>query len=360
MQLVTRSLSDYSTHPVSWLWTGRVPRGKVTMLAGDPGLGKSFLTMDLAARVTVNADMPDSKTNNRTTGTVLVLSAEDDAGDTIRPRIEAAGGNPKRVEIVEGIRRRRGDEAQEEDGSLGVRLDLNMPAIEKKLATMERPRLVIIDPISAYLGDVDGHSNSQVRGLLGDLARVAMKYGPAVLCVTHLNKSGGGKAVYRMMGSLAFTAAARIVWLVSKHPDEPDKRVLVLMKTNLDATRTGLAFGLKDGRVEWDPTPLSMDADSLESGTPLPQDHRQGAQPGRVDDATACIEGLLITGVSNATDVIAAARARGFSHMAIRRAKQRLGVLSVREIMGVDGRCHWKWRLPAGGPFAAELPDAAA
>ena len=345
MQLITRQLSDISTCPVSWLWQGRVPRGKVTMLAGDPGLGKSFLTLDLAARVTVNADMPDAKTATRLPGTVLVLSAEDDAGDTIRPRIEAAGGDPSRVVVVDGVRRIA---APEGESGEGVRLDINLSAVERQVAQMERCRLVIIDPISAYLGEVDGHSNAQVRGLLSGLSRLAARLGPAVVCVTHLNKSGTGKAVYRMMGSLAFTAAARIVWQVSKHPDDADKRVLVLMKTNLDAQRTGLAFAIKDGRVEWDATPVQMDASSLEVEE---GGHRSPTDRDISEDAVECIESLLVRarGAMGATEVMAQARARGFSHRAIKDAKRALGVTSVRiggsaEARGVGG---WMWSLPA-------------
>ena len=348
MELITRSLSEVSSLPISWLWHGRVPRGKVTMLAGDPGLGKSFVTLDLAARITVNAAMPDAPVSSRGPGSVLVLSAEDDAGDTIRPRIERAGGDPSRIVIVDGIR--KADAPGSETGD-GVRLDINMSAIERQLERMDRPRLVIIDPISAYLGEVDGHSNAQVRGLLSGLSRLAAKHGPAVVCVTHLNKSGAGKAVYRMMGSLAFTAAARIAWLISKDPDDSDRRLMVLMKSNLDAVRTGLAFRVVDGRVEWEGTPVQMDASSLED---------EGAAPAmrtrieKADDACTLIHDLLSGGARRATDVLAAAAAGGFSEGAARRAKQRLGIESVRMPGSEAGSAGvWMWQLPGAAEQSA-------
>lgn len=342
MQLLTRSLADVQTRPVSWLWPGRVPRGKVTMLAGDPGLGKSFVTMDLAARVTVNADLPDARTPFRTPGTVLVLSAEDDAADTIRPRIEAAGGDPSRVTVVDGVRAHPGAA-----GTSGLRLDLDLPAVEKHLATMEKPRLIVIDPISAYLGEVDSHSNAQVRGLLADLARLAASHGPAVVCVSHLNKAAGGKAVYRMMGSLAFTAAARIVWQIERHPDDDARRVMVLVKSNLDAKRTGLSYALNDGRVQWDEQPVEMEASALEGEGGV-----GGAEaPARGEAAAAeFLVELLAGGPLPANDVLARAREAGHSVSAVKRARNRLGLVS-RKARGPGGG--WEMALP--GAAANEM-----
>ena len=349
MQLLTRSLADVQTRPVSWLWPGRVPRGKVTMLAGDPGLGKSFVTMDLVARVTVNADLPDARTPFRTPGTVLVLSAEDDAADTIRPRIEAAGGDPSRVTVVDGVRAHPGAA-----GTSGLRLDLDLPAVEKHLATMEKPRLIVIDPISAYLGEVDSHSNAQVRGLLADLARLAASHGPAVVCVSHLNKAAGGKAVYRMMGSLAFTAAARIVWQIERHPDDQSRRVMVLVKSNLDAKRTGLSYVLGDGRVKWDEQPVEMEASALEGeggvgGAELPM-------RGEAAAAEFLVE-LLAQGPMGAKEAMARAEEAGHAERAIRRAKARLSVLSRRP-PGAEAR--WEWSLPGVRGAGAATAAAAA
>lgn len=340
MQLVTRSLSEVQTRPVSWLWPGRVPRGKVTMLAGDPGLGKSFVTMDLAARITVNADLPDARSPFRAPGTVLVLSAEDDAADTIRPRIEAAGGDPSRVTVVDGVRPHPGA-----PGTAGLRLDLDLPAVEKHLAGMERPRLIVIDPISAYLGEVDSHSNAQVRGLLADLARLAASHGPAVLCVSHLNKAAGGKAVYRMMGSLAFTAAARVVWLIERHPEDDGRRLLLLVKSNLDAKRTGLSYTLGDGRVKWDDAPVQMEAHALESG-----DGAGGAEPPARGEAAAAefLAQLLATGPLPVNEVNARAARAGHSEASVKRARARLGIVSRK-----SGFANGGWLLL---PPAPDLP----
>lgn len=349
MQLVTRSLSDVQVRPVSWLWPGRVPRGKVTMLAGDPGLGKSFMTMDLAARVTVNADLPDVRSPFRTPGSVLVLSAEDDAADTIRPRIEAAGGDPSRVTIVDGVRAHAGAA-----GTSGLRLDLDLPAVEQHLAAMERPRLIVIDPISAYLGEVDSHSNAQVRGLLADLSRLAASYGPAVLCVSHLNKSAGGKAVYRMMGSLAFTAAARIVWQIERHPDDDTRRVMVLVKSNLDAKRTGLSYRLEDGRVRWDERPVELEACALESEGGVGGPGWEPPARGEAAAAEFLVE-LLAQGPMGATEVMARAEEAGHAERAVRRAKARLSVLSRRP-PGAEAR--WEWSLPGVRGAAADAAAA--
>ena len=343
MQLVTRQLSQIVTQPVSWLWPGRVPRGKVTMLAGDPGLGKSFVTMDLAARVTVGAAMPDgSYSTPRTPGTVLVLSAEDDAADTIRPRIEKAGGDPSRVLVVDGVR--RADGATLECGE-GVRLDINMPAVEAQLASMDRPMLVIIDPISAYLGEKDGNSNAHIRALLAELARLAAAYGPAIVCVSHLNKNGTGKAVYRMIGSLAFTAAARIAWQVSVDPEDSSRRLLLLLKSNLDAVQTGLSFEVKDGRVEWSDTPVAMTASSLEDGATAAGlgVRGNGPRPGE-PEAVTFLRDLLRPAPRPAVEALRLATEAGLSRISVKRAKQTLGITS-RRVSQPGGGGQWVWAL---------------
>lgn len=344
--LHTTSLSSVKRSDVSWLWPGRIPRGKVTLLAGDPGLGKSFVTMDLAARVTSGADWPDGPAVSRQPGSVLVLSAEDDPADTIRPRIEAAGGDPSRVHVVEGVRESDGRE-------LGLDLAADVGVMARHLERMERPRLIVIDPISAYLGNVDSHNNAQVRGVLASLARLAMKHGPAVVCVTHLNKNAGGKAVYRTTGSLAFTAAARVVWQVARLPGGAggdgggeNARAMLLVKSNLGVTRTGLAFTIEvepgsraphDPRVRWAEAPLHLDAEAVE-------DAEAPDEATALPEAVEFLRSYLGDGPMDASAIMDVAQKSGISLAAIKRAKPLAGVRSIRAASGSRHR-PWVWEL---------------
>jgi putative DNA primase/helicase len=340
------TLDTVSPSPITWLWPGRFARGKVTMLCGDPGLGKSFLTLDMAARITTAADWPDARTPLKQPGSVLVLSAEDDAADTIRPRVEAAGGDPSRIVVADGL-------VRHEDGKLtGLSLGLDCGAIARRLSAMERPRLIVIDPISAYLGDTDSNNNAEVRAVLAELSRLAARLGPAVLCVSHLNKSPGGKAVYRQMGSLAFTAAARAVWQVAKMPGDEQTRVMTLVKSNIACTQDGITFRVEpspDGpRVNYLDCALKMSADMVDES---PEEAIE------LPDAVEFLRSALGGGARPAREIIAEAAADGIAERTLKRARRIAGVIASRPGAGRDRP--WLWRLegqgcgPGDGPLMA-------
>jgi hypothetical protein len=230
-------MDEVASRPVSWLWPGRLPLGKLTLLAGDPGLGKSFFTTWLAARVSRCDDFPDGKNGLRKPGDVLILSAEDDASDTIRPRLEMHGADLRRVQVLQSVQ--QGDRTR----TVSVDLDKHMPVLEQWLQEADRPRLIVVDPITAYMGETDANSNAEVRSLLGDLAMLAAAKGVAVVCVSHLNKgSPNAKTVYRTIGSLAFTAAARVVYSVTAGAHEGEERMVLVVKSNLDMKSGGMSY----------------------------------------------------------------------------------------------------------------------
>src|SRR5262249_48918990 len=185
-ELLVRRAADICPRPIGWLWPGRIPLGKITLIAGDPALGKSLLTIDLASHVSTGTDWPVDLSRGPH-GDVLLLSAEDDATDTIRPRLEAAGARIDRVHIVEGIRCKDRHTAASLYRMVSLKRDLE--AVEQYLCRLPQARLLVIDPISAYLDDADSHNNSEVRGLLAPLATLAQQHNVAILCVTHLNKA---------------------------------------------------------------------------------------------------------------------------------------------------------------------------
>ena len=215
---------------------GTYSSGKLTLLIGDPGLGKSLLTTDVASRVTRGRPFPDGAPCE--SGSVIFLSAEDDAADTIRPRLDAAGADVSRVHILEAVR------VALTDGSLTEKpfnLETDSAILEGVLREHPDVRLIVIDPISAYLGGVDSHSNAEVRGILAPLVAFAGRFGVAVLCITHLRKSAGA-AIYRAISSIAFAAAARAVWAVASDPEDGDRRLLLAVKQNLSGNEGGLGF----------------------------------------------------------------------------------------------------------------------
>jgi putative DNA primase/helicase len=232
--VVLKCVCDIPAQELSWLWPGRIPLGKLSLFAGDPGLGKSLVTLDIAARVTSGREWPDGTANTQA-GSVIILSAEDDPGDTIRPRLEAAGADLRKAHILQAVRRSKpnGDTSLEY-----FSLETDLMALQDAVASMDDVRLITIDPISAYLGNTDSHVNAKVRSLLAPLAELSRSLRVAAIAVDHLSKSNR-PALYRPNGSIAFTAAARAVWLFAKSPDDLSQRLMVPGKMNLSPDQKG-------------------------------------------------------------------------------------------------------------------------
>jgi len=204
--LITRRVSDIESKPVSWLWHGRIARGKVSIIAGNPGLGKSQVTASIAAIVTTGGRWPVDR-SECTPGDVIFLSAEDDPADTMRPRLEAAGADLHRVHVMDAVISGYTGEGKQQNRAFNLQTDIE--ALSAKLAELEGVAAVVIDPITAYLGDVDSHRNAEVRALLAPLSDLAAKHRVAIIGVSHLNKAAGTEVLMRVTGSLAFVAAAR-------------------------------------------------------------------------------------------------------------------------------------------------------
>lgn len=239
MMPTTRTLADVEPRPVSWLWPGRVPLGKLTIVEGDPGLGKSLVVADLAARVTTGACMPDGSVSDLPgPANVVILAAEDDAGDTLRPRMEAAGADLTRVTIWETV---IGDDGTERLPALPDDLGLLAGIVRRTAA-----KLVVVDPFTAFLsGTIDAWKDAEVRRALTPLAVLAADLGVAVILVRHWTKTPAANPLHRGGGSIAITAASRSVLVVAEHPQDETVRVLAAVKANLSARPPSLAFGIE-------------------------------------------------------------------------------------------------------------------
>ena len=337
-------LSDVQEQQVEWLWPNRIPLGKLTLLAGDPGLGKSFVTVDMAARVSTGKGWPDCYDQGQPVGSVVMFNCEDDIADTVLPRLNRAGGDPSRVIALQGVSTI--DNKTGERRQRGFSLDVDLPKLIDVLEVNRDVRLVVIDPVSAYCGATDSHKNADIRAMLAPMADMASKYRVSVVMVTHLAKGSGGKAVYRAMGSLAFAAAARAVWHVGKDREDDKRRLILMAKINVCKEVTGLAYCLKDGAVCWEEKPVAMTADEYlaEEAQPSRKPRGSGEQGEAVQQAGRWLVEKL-TGVSMlAKSVRQLADDADISLATLKRAKKLAKIKSER--IGFGGTSVVWWTLP--------------
>jgi hypothetical protein len=313
--------SDIEPEEVQWLWPNRIALGKLTMISGDPGLGKSFLAVDLSARVSTGRGFPDG--GLCPLGDVLFATLEDGAADTIRPRLDAHAADVNRVYHLAGV----GDDDP-------LQLDIHIGQLQEQLEGNQGVRLLVLDPISAFMGDTDSHKNAEVRRVLGPLGRLAEEHGVAVVAINHLAKSQH-KAIYRTMGSVAFVAAARAAWIVGADPDDESRRLFLPAKNNLGSA-DGLAYRITNGAVAWEDGPVFMSPDDLEDDSETPR-----------KEAKEWLRAALADGSVPSSAIYEKAKTDGIAKKTLERAKKELGVESTQ-----SGRA-WTWSLPTGEPDAA-------
>lgn len=336
------NMADVVACPVDWLWQDRIALGRLSVLVGMPGAGKSFLTCDMAARISTGTGWPDGAPCPR--GSVILLTAEDDPSDTIRPRLDAHGADVSRIHLLTAVRSLNHAGRPEER----VFTLADLAALEAALQQVPDCKLIVIDPIGSYLGGrTDAHRDNEVRAVLAPLASLASKYGAAVLIVMHRRKGQAELADDTAMGSRAFTGIARAVWHLTKDPEHARRRLLLPGKNNLAAEPDGLAFCLPDtlGAIEWEADSVAMNADdALRSEQAGPGNESAGGQ------AAAWLSNYLAAGPRPAIELKEAAREAGIAEATLRRAKQRLCILSTRETFGGP----WFWELPCAATIGGQ------
>jgi len=332
-------LDTVTPENIEWLWHRRIAIGKVNLLVGDPGLGKSLVSLDWTARVTTGRAWPDGAVNSAPGGVVL-LSFEDDVADTIRPRLDAAGADVSRVVLLQGISTY--DPNSKNTVVRPFDLQRDIAALGEAVTQTPDCRLVVVDPISACLGQTDSQNNAEVRAALVPLTEIAQKCRVAILGVTHLSKANG-PAIYRAMGSLAFVAAARSVWVVTKDRQEPINRLVLPLKNNLAPDVEGMSYQVVelDGQpvLSWSKNPVTVTVDEAlapEIKSARVVKHRE------VED---WLRELLSHGPVSADEIHDRAKGAGHSIYVLRSAKDALGIVPYRE--GFGRGAVWYWRLPA-------------
>jgi RecA-family ATPase len=253
---------------IEWLWPGKIPLGKLTIIAGDPGISKSLFSCDLAGRITTGFPFPDGTT--APIGDGIFLTTEDDPGDTIRPRLEAAKADLTRCHFLVGktITDKKGMEKKREIILQDV--EILKDALDQIRANGGNPLLLVIDPLDSYFNGADTNGN-EVRELLTPVADFARSEKIAVLGIKHLNKSTKSSAAYRIGGSIAFTAVSRVVWVVTKDPEEPDKRLFLCLKNNIAKDNVGLSYYINADLtntpyLDWNKEPETRDVNQVLSG----------------------------------------------------------------------------------------------
>ncbi|HEV3257462.1 MAG TPA: AAA family ATPase [Gemmataceae bacterium] len=343
-----RAFSQMVSRPVEWLWPNWLPLGKLALFEGDPGLGKSLITLDLCARLSTGKPLPDGSPGPGPCN-CLLFSAEDGGEDTIRPRLEAAGADMDRI---------FGFYRDGDDLTAPLCLPSQAGALDDIL-TQTRARLVVLDPITAFLDPgVQIASDPSVRRALFPLQRLAVKHRCVFELMRHLNKTGGGVALYRGMGSIAFTACCRCIWLVDEDPTDPTRSILAQVKASLAGRPPSLAYSLPPPgtpipTVTWLGT-SDLTADQLLAGpakVPPPSPRQR---------ASEFLAAVLEDGPLTSREIWAAAQEHDLAERTLQRVKDELGIRSVRVYLGKKQLSYWLLpgqELPDSVPPEARPPD---
>lgn len=333
-QIVSVRMSDVRHVPLQWLWTGRIPLGKLTIVEGEPNQGKSTMLLDLAARVSSGRPMPFEQGGGAARDVVLV-SCEDGVEDTIQPRLAHAGGDPKRVHHLSGMTMSGGTDL------------LTLPGDTEALKAFigkTGAALVVIDPFVAFLApQINSFRDQDIRRALAPLALAAAETGAAMVLVRHLNKNTEASAMHRGGGSIGLVGAARSSLLVGTDPENPERRVVTSVKGNLAIKPRSAVFQLVDtglgaAFVEW-VGEGDHDADAL-----LAAAAHAGRDGRQIDSAVALLRSQLAGGPVRAQLVEQAAAEEGISKRTLERARKKMGV--IPEKVGFNGSSYWEWSLP--------------
>jgi putative DNA primase/helicase len=335
-----QSAASIVPHPIEWLWPGWLARGRLHILGGQPGTGKTTLALEIAAIISSASNWPDGVQAKQ--GSVVIWSGEDDPADTLVPRLIAARAGLRRIHLVrsahEGGQSRAFDPARD------------MGALEKEIQRVGDVALVVIDPV-ALIATKDSHKNAETRRDLQPLSDLCRLTGAAALGVHHLAKGTAGREPQeRLIGSVAFAAVARVVMIAAKQPAHdgaPERRILMRAKSNIGPDEGGFAYGLEQlaleqrpdvlaSRVVWG-EPIEGSARDAFADAERPADERRP-----VEKAKDFLRDLLADGPIGQKEVKSAAEGNGHSWATVRRAKDVLRIQALKTGFG-DA---WAWSLP--------------
>lgn len=329
-------LADVFPEPVEWLWFNKFPLGKICLLVGDPGVGKSFFCLYMAAKITTGRPWPDINMPIKK-GSVIYLSAEDDASDTIRPRADAMGADVNKIYIFNELKTRKNDKPE------FFNLEYHTEGLSYFSRTIGDTRAIFIDDINSYTGKLDTNNIAAVRSALLPIIFMAREENITVLFTSHLNKDKAQKALFRTIGSIGYMGVARSVWAISRDPEDTTykRRYFTSIKNNLSINPQNLAFNftgsvINNSKIEFEPYSIDITSD-------------EALAPGEEQElgAFAYAEEWLTQLFENENDIPAGeiltqAKKHGIAEKTLKRVKKKLGLQSLKEGMWKDRQ--WIWR----------------
>jgi hypothetical protein len=317
-------MEDVVSKEVEWLWYPYIPYGKITIIEGDPGEGKTTLVLKLAAALSRGLPLPCDDDKEYEPIHIIYQTAEDGIEDTIKPRLEKAGADCSMIRVI--------DETDKELSMTDDRLE--QAIIETKA------RLIILDPIQAYIGaTVDMHRANEIRPVLKHLGIIAEKHNCAIILIGHMNKASGSKSTYRGLGSIDIQATARSVLLVARLRDKPNIRIMAHDKSSLAPAGDAIGFEMTEDNGMVCIGPYDITIDELLSGN-------EGRGKKKLDIAENFIKEYFGTNkVIPSNEIMMEAAKRSIKRNTLLSAKKKLGITSDKE-KAEDGTIYWTWIMP--------------
>ncbi len=317
-------MEDVVSKAVEWLWYPYIPYGKITIIEGDPGEGKTTLVLKLAAALSRGLPLPCDDDKEYEPIHIIYQTAEDGIEDTIKPRLEKAGADCSMIRVI--------DETDKELSMTDDRLE--QAIIETKA------RLIILDPIQAYIGaTVDMHRANEIRPVLKHLGIIAEKHNCAIILIGHMNKASGSKSTYRGLGSIDIQATARSVLLVARLRDKPNIRIMAHDKSSLAPAGDAIGFEMTEDNGMVCIGPYDITIDELLSGN-------EGRGKKKLDIAENFIKEYFGSNkVIPSNEIMMEAAKRSIKRNTLLSAKKKLGITSDKE-KAEDGTIYWTWVMP--------------
>ena len=317
-------MEDVVSKEVEWLWYPYIPYGKITIIEGDPGEGKTTLVLKLAAALSRGLPLPCDDDKEYEPIHIIYQTAEDGIEDTIKPRLEKAGADCSMIRVI--------DETDKELSMTDDRLE--QAIIETKA------RLIILDPIQAYIGaTVDMHRANEIRPVLKHLGIIAEKHNCAIILIGHMNKASGSKSTYRGLGSIDIQATARSVLLVARLRDKPNIRIMAHDKSSLAPAGDAIGFEMTEDNGMVCIGPYDITIDELLSGN-------EGRGKKKLDIAENFIKEYFGTNkVIPSNEIMIEAVKRNIKRNTLLSAKKKLGITSDKE-KAENGTIYWTWVMP--------------
>lgn len=317
-------MEDVVSKEVEWLWYPYIPYGKITIIEGDPGEGKTTLVLKLAAALSRGLPLPCGDDKEYEPIHIIYQTAEDGIEDTIKPRLEKAGADCSMIRVID-----------ETDKELSMTDDRLEQAIIETGA-----RLIILDPIQAYIGaTVDMHRANEIRPVLKHLGIIAEKHNCAIILIGHMNKASGSKSTYRGLGSIDIQATARSVLLVARLRDKPNIRIMAHDKSSLAPAGDAIGFEMTEDNGMVCIGPYDITIDELLSGN-------EGRGKKKLDIAENFIKEYFGSNkVIPSNEIMMEAAKRSIKRNTLLSAKKKLGIISDKE-KAEDGTIYWTWVMP--------------